>query len=88
MKMDTKSKKHIEGDDCDTKYDEEIMPIIIQYVLTHYNLKQGIAKFGEKVEKAIEKELSEIHNMNALKPLDASILTVDEKKNVITSMIF
>ena len=30
----------------------------------------------------------QIHNVNALKPLDASMLTADEKKNEIESLIF
>ena len=64
------------------------MPTIIKYVLVEYNLKQRLAKFGNKAEKTTEKELLQIHNINALKPLDASILTVDEKRNVIASLIF
>ena len=46
-----------------------------------------MAKFGNKAEKATEKELLQI-NMNVLKPLDASILAADEKRNAIALLTF
>ena len=86
--MGTKSKKHIEEDNTDMRNHEDMVPSIIEYVLAQCNLRQGLAKFGDKAQKATEKELLQIHNMNALKPLDASILMVDEKRNSIASLIF
>ena len=55
-------------------------PLIFEYVLTQYSLKQGLMKYGKLAEQATEKELSLIHKMDALQPLDPKILTEEEKK--------
>ena len=39
-------------------------------------------------EKAIEKELTQIHKMDALWPIDANSPSDDEKKKAIASLIF
>ena len=53
--MEKISKKHVEDKVFDTNYGEDIMPTIIEYVLTQYNLKQGRAKFGENERKPLRK---------------------------------
>ena len=53
--------------------DENIMAAIVKYVLMPYNQKQEMAKYRKRAEKATEKELSQIHNMNGLNPLNASM---------------
>ena len=88
MKPEPKNENHVGDNVFDANDDENIMPAIVKYVLIQYNLKQGIAKNGKRVDKATEKELSQIHNLDALKPLDANTLTADEKKNMIASLIF
>ena len=55
------------------------MATVTEYISTQYNLKQGFEKFGKKAKDATEKELTPIHNMNALLPLDANKLTEKEK---------
>ena len=42
----------------------------------------------KKAEETTEKKLIQIHNMDALLPLDANKLSKQEKKNAIASLIF
>ena len=65
-----------------------MVAMILEYVLTQYSLKQGLAKYGKWAEKATEKELAQIHIMNTIMPLDPSKLSHREKKNAIASLIF
>ena len=51
-------------------------------------LNQGLKKYGILLEQTTERELAQIHNMNALQSLDAKKLTEEEKKYVIASLIF
>ena len=67
--------------------DEEVVATIFKYILTQYDLKQRVNKFWKKAEDATEKELAQIHNMDALL-LDANKLSEKEKKNAIASLIF
>ena len=64
------------------------MATIVEYILTQYGLKQGLAKYGKQAEEATKKELTQIHNMNAIKPLDANKLSEEEKKKAVASLIF
>ena len=86
--FETKNENHVRDNGFNTNDDENILPAIVKYVFMQYNLKQRIAKYGKRSVKATKKELSQIHNMNALKPLNANTLTVNEKKNAIASLIF
>ena len=47
----------------------------VKKLYTQYNQKQGLEKYEKQAGQATEKELVQIHNMNALQPLDASKLT-------------
>ena len=68
--------------------DEDVVTSVFGYVLTQYGLMKGLGKYGSKGEEAMEKELTQIHNMDALMPIDASLLYEEEKKKVIASLIF
>ena len=61
---------------------------IMEYVLNQYCFKQGLAKYRKQAEEATEKELAQIHNMNAIKPLDPGKLSDEKKKNATVSLIF
>ena len=54
--------------------EEDMMTTILEYILTQYNLKQGLERYGKREEQATKKGLVQIHNMNALKPLDVKKL--------------
>ena len=68
--------------------DENMRVIIFEYILAQYSLKQGLKKYGKLAEQATENELLQIHNMDALQPLDADKFTEEKKKGTIASLIF
>ena len=80
MENEQKSENSIEDNGFQMNDDKNAMPAIVEHILMQYSLKQGIAKYGKRAEKATEKELSQIHNMDALKPLDANSLTAKKRK--------
>ena len=68
--------------------DEDVVTNIFEYLLTQYELMKGLRKYGTKGEEAAEKEPTQIHNMDALKPIDANSLSEEEKKRAIASSFF
>ena len=57
-------------------------------ILTQYSVKAGLEKFGEQGQQAVTKELSQIHNMNRMVPLDATTLTTRQKRHAVSSLMF
>ena len=74
--------------DSNGKYKKDVISTIFEYILTQYSWKQWLRKCGKLAEQATEKELVQIHNMDALQPLDANKLMEEEKKGVIASLLF
>ena len=63
--------------------EEDINAHIMGLVLVeHYNMKKGLELFGERGDKAVTKELQNIHDMNTYDPMDASKLSYQEKKMI------
>ena len=54
----------------------------------HFPLKKGIKLFGDKAEDATTMEQQAIHDMGTYKPLDASKLTREEKRDALESLLF
>jgi hypothetical protein len=53
----------------------------------HY-FQKGLKIFGKKGEAAVEKELTQMHDMQAYTPIDASTLSEAEKKDAINQLMF
>ena len=53
---------------------------MVVVLVEHYNMKKGLELFGEQGDKAVTKEIQNIHDMNTYKPMDASKLSCQEKK--------
>ena len=58
----------------------EMVMNAFKYVLTQYGLAKGLKKYGSKGEEAAEKKQSQIHEMNALRPINANSLSDDDEK--------
>ena len=50
------------------------------YIMTQYNLKPGLRKFGARGAAAAVKELTQLHIMNTWEPMHPSQLGQEEKK--------
>ncbi len=53
-----------------------------------FGLTAGLRQFGDKGEVAITKELKQFNTHNVFDPVDAKDLTVDDRKNALSSLIF
>ena len=58
------------------------------YVMTQYNLKPGLRKFGKQGEAAAVKELTQLHVMDTWRPIHAEKLSRKEKMKALSSLLF
>ena len=65
--------------------EEDIMTEV--YVLSHYNLKQGLKLYSERGKKVTKTSLHKFISMEALMPIDSETLE-EEKRKSIAYLIF
>ena len=58
------------------------------YIMTQYNLKPGLCKFGQQGQTAAVKELTQLHAMDTWKPIHTKKLTREEKMKALSSLLF
>jgi hypothetical protein len=58
------------------------------YLLTQYNLKPGLRKFGTKGEKAALKEMSQLHIMDTWTPMEAEKLSREQSMRALSLLLF
>ncbi len=58
------------------------------YLMTQYNLKPGLRKFGERGATAAIAELTQLHVMDTWTVMDPTKLTRDDKTRVLLSLLF
>jgi hypothetical protein len=56
--------------------------------MTQYSLKKGLKKFKEVGEEAVSKELLQLHMRDTFKPQDAEVLSTNQKKGALESLMF
>ena len=61
---------------------------VMAYLLTQYNLKPGLRKFGTHGEKAVLKETTQLHIMDVWTPMDASKLSREQRMGALSSLLF
>ena len=61
---------------------------VMKYLLTQYNLKEGLKHFGEKGIAAAKGELTQLHVMNTWVPEDPTMLSRAEKVKALSSLMF
>jgi hypothetical protein len=69
-----------------TTSQEEMM--VWAYMMTQYNLKPGLRKFGTRGVTAAVKELTQLHIMDTLMPLEASKLSREQRMHALSSLLF
>jgi len=57
-------------------------------ILTQMNIKEGILTFGERGNEAILKELQQLHQKNALLPINKENLSHAERKKALRYLMF
>jgi hypothetical protein len=58
------------------------------YLMTQYNLKPGLKKFGQKGADAAVKELMQLHVMDTWTAMDPTKLTREERMQALSSLLF
>jgi hypothetical protein len=58
------------------------------YVMTQYNLKPGLHKFGEKGATTAMDELTQLHIMDTWMAMDPSQITREDKVWALSSLLF
>jgi hypothetical protein len=66
----------------------ETFLILENVVLTQYNLKQGIKRFGDKGKTTVRDELRQLHNLDVMEPIDSSSLTPAERRGALRYLMF
>ena len=56
--------------------------------LTQYSVKKGLQIFGEAGVDAVLKELKQLHDREVIEPVDATKLTMEDKKNALAYLMF
>jgi len=58
------------------------------YVMTQFNLKPGLRKFGQRGQTAAVKELTQLHIMDTWTPLQAEKLLREQRIRALSSLLF
>ena len=61
---------------------------VMAYLLTQYNLKLGLRKFGAKGENAALKEMTQLHIMDTWTPMEAEKLSREQRMRALSLLLF
>ncbi len=61
---------------------------VMAYLLTQYNLKPGLRKFGTRGETAALKEMPQLHIMDTWTPMEAEKLSREQRMRALLSLLF
>jgi hypothetical protein len=84
----------MELDDVKHKSDKEMTTsdehkvVVWAYLMTQYNLKPGLHKFGAKGEQAAMSELTQLHVLDTLTVMDPTKLTREEQAKALSLLLF
>ena len=74
--------------DSNPTCEDDVVMGVFECILARFNLEQGLKLYGERGKGTTKKELLQIHNMDAIIPLDAETFLKDGKKRAMASLIF
>ncbi|KAL7509413.1 hypothetical protein ACHAXN_008345, partial [Cyclotella atomus] len=74
--------------DCDPIPREEWEEYAFGIALQQYSIKAGLRKFGIRGERAVSKELQQLHDMVTFFPLDPSTIMREQRARAIASLMF
>ena len=80
------STEHAINAELTTKSEDEMA--VWGHLMTQYNLKPGLRKFGERGTKAAVSELTQLHIMDTWAVMDPGQLTREDKAKALSSLLF
>ena len=84
--MEVNNAEHGIDRELTTTEDHEIA--VWGYLMTQYNLKAGLQKFGDKGAKAAVMELTQLHVMDTWSVMDPSQLSKEDRARALSSLLF
>jgi hypothetical protein len=78
--------KHIVDKELVTQLEDELK--VWGYIMTQYNLKPGLRKFGERGATAAVDKLTQLHVMDTWTAMDPSKITREDKVRALLSLLF
>jgi hypothetical protein len=61
---------------------------VLGVALVHYSMKAGIKKFQDRGKVGVNKELTQMHDMEVFCPVTRDLLTKEERTKTVASMMF
>ncbi len=61
---------------------------VMAYLMTQYNLKPGLQKFGLRGQTAALKEMMQLHIMDTWTPMAADKLSQEQRMRALSSLLF
>jgi hypothetical protein len=77
---------HINNPELVSSLEEEMM--VWGYMMTQYNLKAGLRKFGDKGKMVAMEEMTQLHIMDTWKVIDPAKLSWVEQMQALSSLLF
>ena len=77
---------HINDPELVSSLEEEMM--VWGYMMTQYNLKAGLRKFGDKGKMAAMEEMMQLHIMDTWKAMDPAKLSREEQMGALSLLLF
>ncbi len=77
---------HVNNPELVSSLEEEMM--VWGYMMTQYNLKAGLRKFGDKGKTAAMEEMTQLYIMDTWKVMDSAKLSGEEQMQVLSLLLF
>ncbi len=77
---------HVNDPELVSSSEEEMM--VWGYMMTQYNLKAGLRKFGDKAKIAAMEEMTQLHIMDMWKAMDPAKLSREEQMQALSLLLF
>ncbi len=77
---------HVNDPELVSSLEEEMM--VWGYMMTQYNLKAGLWKFGDKGKTAAMEEMMQLHIMDMWKAMDPAKLSRKEQMGALSLLLF
>jgi hypothetical protein len=84
--IDINTTEHATNQELTTDSKQEIA--VWAYLMTHYNLKQGLRNFGEQGAKVAVTELTQLHITDTWTMMDPSTLIKEDRSKALSSLVF
>jgi hypothetical protein len=86
LELEVDCTQHIADPELMTESEDKMK--IWEYLMTQYNLKPGLRKFGEQGGTAARDKLTQLHIMDTWKAMDPSKILREEQMKALSSLLF